>query len=66
MRKVKTKLKDIKLLRKVVMNSNNNLLIDKALKNYLNAVMWHQYYFKTTTYGEELTAQLKKKRGCEC
>ena len=48
------------------MNSNNNLLIDKALKNYLNAVMWHQYYFKTTTYGEELTAQLKKKRGCEC
>ena len=38
---MKTKLKDIKLLRKVVMNSNNNLLIDKALKNYLNAVMWH-------------------------
>ena len=30
----------IKLLRKVVVNSNNNLLFDKALKNYLNAVMW--------------------------
>ena len=31
----------IKLLRKVVVNSNNNLLYNKALKNYLNAVMWH-------------------------
>ena len=31
----------IKLLRKVVVNSKNNLLFDKALKNYLNAVMWH-------------------------
>ena len=30
----------IKLLRKVV-NSNNNLLYNKALKNDLNAVMWH-------------------------
>ena len=29
----------IKLLRKVVVNSNNNLLYNKALKNYLNAVM---------------------------
>ena len=26
---------------KVVVNSNNNLLFDQALKNYLNAVMWH-------------------------
>ena len=31
----------IKLLRKVVVNSNNNLLYNKALKNDLNAVMWH-------------------------
>ena len=31
----------IKLLRKVVVNSNNNLLYNKALKNHLNAVMWH-------------------------
>ena len=31
----------IKLLRKVVVNSNNNLLHNKALKNDLNAVMWH-------------------------
>ena len=31
----------IKLLRKVVVNSNNNLLYYKALKNDLNAVMWH-------------------------
>ena len=30
----------IKLLWKVFVNSNNNLLFDKALKNYLNAVMW--------------------------
>ena len=29
----------IKLLWEVVLNSNNNLLFDKALKNYLNAVM---------------------------
>ena len=29
----------IKLLRKVVVNSNNYLLFDKALKNDLNAVM---------------------------
>ena len=29
----------IKLLRKVVENSSNNLLYNKALKNYLNAVM---------------------------
>ena len=29
----------IKLLRKVIVNSNNNLLYNKALKNYLNAVM---------------------------
>ena len=54
----------IKLLRKVIVNSNNNLLYNKALKNYLNAVMWHQYYFKSTTYGEQLTAYLQ--RGCEC
>ena len=31
----------IKLLRKVVVNSNNNLLYNKALKNDLNALMWH-------------------------
>ena len=31
----------IRLLRKVIVNSNNNLLFDKTLKNYLNAVMWH-------------------------
>ena len=31
----------IKLLRKVIVNSNNNLLYNKALKNDLNAVMWH-------------------------
>ena len=30
-----------RLLRKVIVNSNNNLLFDKTLKNYLNAVMWH-------------------------
>ena len=54
----------IKLLWKVFVNSNNNLLFDKALKNYLNAVMWCQYYFKSTTYGEQLTAYLQ--RGCEC
>ena len=31
----------IKLLWKVVVNSFNHLLFDVALKNYLNAVMWH-------------------------
>ena len=63
MRKVKTKLKDIiKLLRKFVVNSNNNLLYNKALKNDLNAVMWHQYYFKSTTYGEQLTAYISAER----
>ena len=31
----------IKLLRKAFVNSNNNLLYNKALKNDLNAVMWH-------------------------
>ena len=31
----------IRLLRKVIVNSNNNLLFDKTLKNDLNAVMWH-------------------------
>ena len=31
----------IKLLWKVVVNSNNYLLFDKTLKNDLNAVMWH-------------------------
>ena len=31
----------IRLLGKVNVNSNNNLLFDKALKNDLNAVMWH-------------------------
>ena len=30
----------IRMLRKVVVNSNNNLLFDKDLKNYFNAVMW--------------------------
>ena len=30
----------IRMLRKVNVNSNNNLLFDKTLKNYLNAVMW--------------------------
>ena len=29
----------IRMLRKVNVNSNKNLLFDKALKNYLNAVM---------------------------
>ena len=31
----------IRLLRKVNVNSNNNLLFDKTLKDDLNAVMWH-------------------------
>ena len=31
----------IKLLWKVAVNSNNNLLFDKPLKNYLSAIMWH-------------------------
>ena len=31
----------IKLLWKVIVNSNNHLLFDIVLKNYLNAVMWH-------------------------
>ena len=31
----------IKLLWKVFVNSSNNLLFDKTLKNDLNAVMWH-------------------------
>ena len=35
----------IKLLWKVFVNSNNYLLVDKALKNYLNAVMWHVVLF---------------------
>ena len=35
----------IKLLWKVVVNSNNYLLFDKALKDYLNAVMWHIVLF---------------------
>ena len=42
----------IKLLRKVAVNSNNNLLFDKALKNYLNAVMWHWYYFRKKLIGK--------------
>ena len=54
----------IKLLWKVFVNSSNNLLFDKTLKNDLNAVMWHWYYFKSTTYGEQLTVYLQ--RGCEC
>ena len=63
-RKGENKIKrHIRLLRKVVANSNNNLLFDKTLKNDLNAVMWHWYYFKSTTYGEQLTAYLK--RDCE-
>ena len=63
-RKGENKIKrHIRLLRKVVANSNNNLLFDKTLKNDLNAVMWHWYYFKSTTYGEQLTAYLQ--RGCE-
>ena len=40
--KGKNKIKiSTRLLRKVIVNSNNNLLFDKTLKNYLNAVMWH-------------------------
>ena len=35
----------IKLLWKVVVTSNNYLLFDKALKDYLNAVMWHIVLF---------------------
>ena len=31
----------IKLLWKVLVNSNSYLLFDKTLKNDLNAVMWH-------------------------
>ena len=31
----------IKLLWRVVVNSNNNLLVDKTVKNYLNEIMWH-------------------------
>ena len=31
----------IRLLRKVIVNSNNHLLFDKTLNNDLNAVMWH-------------------------
>ena len=31
----------IKLLWKAFENSNNNLLFDQILKNYLNAIMWH-------------------------
>ena len=42
----------IKLLWKVFVNSNNNLLFDKALKNYLNAVMWHWYYFRKKRIGK--------------
>ena len=42
-RKGENKIKrSIKLLwRVVVINSNNNLLFEKTLKNDLNAVMWH-------------------------
>ena len=40
--KGKNKIKiSTRLLRKVIVNSNNSLLFDKTLKNYLNAVMWH-------------------------
>ena len=53
----------IKRHKKVNVNSNNNLLFDKTLKNYLNALMWHWYYFKSTTYGEQLIAYLQ--RDCE-
>ena len=31
----------IKLLWKVVVSSNNNLLFEKTLKNYLNTIMWN-------------------------
>ena len=34
------------------MNSNNNLLFDKTLKNDLNAVMWHWYYFRKKLIGK--------------
>ena len=54
----------IKLLWKVVVNNNDNLLFDKTLKNYLFAIMWYWCYFKSTTYGEQLIAYLS--RGCEC
>ena len=36
----------IKLLWKVVVSSNNNLLFEKTLKNYLNTIMWNQFYLK--------------------
>ena len=36
----------IKLLWKVVASSNNNLLFEKTLKNYLNTIMWNQFYLK--------------------
>ena len=36
----------MRLSRKVVVNSDNNLLFDKTLKNDLNAVMWYWYSFK--------------------
>ena len=35
----KTDFDDIKLLWKVVVNMNNNLLFEKDLKNFLNAIL---------------------------
>ena len=55
--------RSIKLLWRVVVNSNNNLLFEKTLKNYLNAILAF-IILKCTTKGKQHTEYLL--RGCEC
>ena len=47
------------------MNSNNNLLVDKTLKNYLNVVMWHKDSFKEHKLWETMYSIISEE-GCEC
>ena len=63
-RKGENKIKrSIKLLWRVVVNSNNNLLFEKTLKNYLNAILAF-IILKCTIQGKQRTGYLM--RGCEC
>ena len=48
----------IKLLWNVVVNSNNTNIF-QTLKNYLNTVMWNQYYFKEYNLKTEKTKKTK-------
>ena len=45
----KTDIDDIKLSWKVVVNTNNHLLFEKDLKNFLNAILAFIIIIKSTT-----------------